>query len=103
MLAICSAPQRYVIFGHRARLRTWRLPLSMSYKNVGVMCRYNFMVTVTHTIEQTSRLPGHAFHELERRGRGATDFCCTKDNHLDRGIEGNGSLVTLILVANFAL
>ncbi|KRX27273.1 hypothetical protein T07_10920 [Trichinella nelsoni] len=69
MLAICSARQHYVIFGHRARLRTWRLPLSMSYKSVGVMCRYNFMVTVTHTIEQASRLPGHAFHELERRGR----------------------------------
>ncbi|KRX58954.1 hypothetical protein T09_1070 [Trichinella sp. T9] len=87
MLAICSARQHYVIFDHRESrtahthwLPTSRPPLSMSYKNVGVICS-----------------------ELKRRGRGATDFCCTKDNQLDGGIEDNGSLFTLIRVENFAL
>ncbi|KRX37351.1 hypothetical protein T05_6097 [Trichinella murrelli] len=96
MLANCSAHQRYVIFDHRERQGTKQRKQQWQNKKDEITAAPHtltgFRLRVSHCRCTVSRSPSHIqsnrlhgcpvmpFSELKRRGRGATDFCCTKDN-----------------------
>ncbi|KRX12477.1 PiggyBac transposable element-derived protein 3 [Trichinella nelsoni] len=51
-------------------------------KHKGSTAERRHPLCCNHTIQQTSRRPVMPSNELKQKGRGATDFCCTKDNKL---------------------